>query len=61
MCINFVDYKFLNEKILWILVICKNHKIKSTTDFFTYTVSRVYNNRRGGECLTAIGTPNTLY
>ena len=22
--------------------------------------SRVYNNRRGGECLTAIGTPNTL-
>ena len=23
-------------------------------------VPRVYNNRRGGECLTAIGTPNTL-
>jgi len=23
-------------------------------------VARVYNNRRGEECLTAIGTPNTL-
>jgi len=31
--LNFVDHRFLNEKILWILVIHKNHEIKSTTDF----------------------------
>ena len=24
-------------------------------------ISRVYNNRRRGECLTAIGMPNTLH